>query len=209
MVVGGLSLMAAKQQHELLWVWIILLAVFVSDATVTLIRRLLRKQKPHVAHRSHAYQHLAIRFNSHAKVSLLVLVINVVWLLPIAFFVANKQLAGTTGVVIAYVPLLVAALALNADRVLQMSAEQRQQVLANLQQWQALTPKQRQRALLQRERLRELPPQMRKHIKERFDELKRQPGGVEAACPGPPEARLACLAEEPLPVSPANRRPRR
>jgi Fuc2NAc and GlcNAc transferase len=114
--IGGLSLMAAKQQHELLWVWIILLAVFVSDATITLIRRLLRKQKPHVAHRSHAYQHLAIRFNSHAKVSLLLLAVNIVWLLPIAFFVANKQLAGTTGVVFAYVPLIVAALALDAGK---------------------------------------------------------------------------------------------
>jgi Fuc2NAc and GlcNAc transferase len=115
-VVGGLLLMAAKQQHELLWVWIILLAVFVSDATVTLIRRLLRKQKPHVAHRSHAYQHLAIRFNSHAKISLLVLAVNVAWLLPIAFLVADKQLAGTTGVVIAYVPLLIAALFLGAGK---------------------------------------------------------------------------------------------
>ena len=114
--IGGLSLMAAKQQHELLWVWIILLTVFVSDATITLIRRLLRKQKPHVAHRSHAYQHLAIRFNSHAKVSLLVLTVNIMWLLPIAFFVANKQLAGTTGVVVAYVPLIVAALALGAGK---------------------------------------------------------------------------------------------
>jgi len=116
MVIGGLSLMAAKQQHELLWVWIILLAVFVSDATVTLIRRLLRKQKPHVAHRSHAYQHLAIQFNSHATISLVVLAINVVWLLPIAFLVANKQLAGTTGVFIAYIPLLIAALILNAGK---------------------------------------------------------------------------------------------
>jgi len=115
-VIGGLSLMAAKQQHELLWVWIILLAVFVSDATITLIRRLARKQKPHVAHRSHAYQHLAIRFNSHAKVSLIVLAINVVWLLPIAFFVADNQIPGTTGVVIAYVPLLVAALILGAGK---------------------------------------------------------------------------------------------
>jgi len=115
-VVGGLSLMAANQQHELLWVWIILLAVFVSDATVTLIRRLLRKQKPHVAHRSHAYQHLAIRFSSHAKISLLVLAVNVAWLLPIAFLVADKQLAGTTGVVTAYVPLLIAALALGAGK---------------------------------------------------------------------------------------------
>jgi len=115
-VVAGLSLIAANQDPELLWVWIILLAVFVSDATVTLIRRLLRKQKPHVAHRSHAYQHLAIRLNSHAKVALLVLAVNIVWLLPIAFFVADKQLAGITGVIIAYVPLLVAALAFGAGK---------------------------------------------------------------------------------------------
>jgi Fuc2NAc and GlcNAc transferase len=114
--VGGLSLIAANQDPELLWVWIILLAVFVSDATVTLIRRLLRKQKPHVAHRSHAYQHLAIRLNSHAKVALLVLAVNIAWLLPIAFLVADKQLAGTTGAIIAYVPLLVAALAFGAGK---------------------------------------------------------------------------------------------
>ena len=115
-VIGGLSLIAANQDPDLLWVWIILLAVFVSDATVTLIRRLLRKQKPHVAHRSHAYQHLAIRLNSHAKVALLVLTVNIAWLLPIAFLVADKQLAGTTGVIIAYVPLLIAALAFGAGK---------------------------------------------------------------------------------------------
>jgi Fuc2NAc and GlcNAc transferase len=115
-VVGGLSLIAANKDPELLWVWIILLAVFVSDATVTLIRRLLRKQKPHVAHRSHAYQHLAIRLNSHAKVAVLVLAVNIVWLLPIAFFVADNQLAGTTGVLVAYVPLLTAVLALGAGK---------------------------------------------------------------------------------------------
>jgi Fuc2NAc and GlcNAc transferase len=115
-VVGGLSLIAANQEPELLWAWIILLAVFVSDATVTLIRRLLRKQKPHVAHRSHAYQHLAIRLNSHAKVALLVLAVNIAWLLPIAFLVADKQLAGTTGVIIAYVPLLIAVLTFGAGK---------------------------------------------------------------------------------------------
>ena len=115
-VIGGLSLIAANQDPELLWVWIILLAVFVSDATVTLLRRLLRKQKPHVAHRSHAYQHLAIKLNSHAKVALLVLAVNIVWLLPIAILVADKQLAETTGVIIAYVPLLIAALAFGAGK---------------------------------------------------------------------------------------------
>ena len=115
-VIGGLSLIAANQDHDLLWVWIILLAAFVSDATVTLIRRLLRKQKPHVAHRSHAYQHLAIRFHSHPKVALLFLAVNIAWLLPIAFLVADQQLAGTTGVIIAYLPLLVAALAFGAGK---------------------------------------------------------------------------------------------
>lgn len=101
------------------------------------------------------------------------------------------------------------ALAANAERVLQMPTEQRERVIANLQQWQSLSPKQRQRVQQQRERLRELPPPLRKRIRERFAELQQQPGGVAAACPGPPEARLACLAQEPLPVSPANRRPPR
>ena len=113
-VIGGLSLIAAKQQPDLFWVWIILLAVFVSDATVTLIHRLTRKQKPHVAHRSHAYQHLAIQFNSHAKVSLIVLAINVVWLFPIAFLVANADISAATGVLVAYFPLIIAMFAFGA-----------------------------------------------------------------------------------------------
>jgi len=115
-VIGGLSLIAAKQQHELLWVWIILLGVFVSDATVTLIRRLLRKQKPHVAHRSHAYQHLAIRLGSHAKVSLIVLAINVAWLFPIAFLVTNSDIPAVTGVLVAYLPLIIAMYAFGAGK---------------------------------------------------------------------------------------------
>jgi hypothetical protein len=39
-----------------------------------------------------------------------------VWLLPIAFFVANKQLEGTNGVVIAYFPLLIATFAIGAGK---------------------------------------------------------------------------------------------
>lgn len=115
-VIGGLSLMAAKQNPDLFWVWIILLGVFVSDATVTLIRRLSRKKKPHVAHRSHAYQHLAIKLNSHARVSLIVLAVNVVWLAPIAFFVSDNALDGSMGAVIAYVPLVLAMIALGSGK---------------------------------------------------------------------------------------------
>jgi len=114
--IGGLALLSTQQDAVLLWVWIILLGVFVTDATITLLRRLARKQKPHVAHRSHAYQHLALRYQSHSKVAIGMLAINVLWLLPIAFLVADGRLIGTTGVLIAYVPLVIAAVLLGSGK---------------------------------------------------------------------------------------------
>ena len=114
--IGGLALLSTQQNAELLWVWIILLGVFVTDATITLLRRLARKQKPHVAHRSHAYQHLALRYQSHSKVAIGMLAINVLWLLPIAYLVADGRVVGTTGVLIAYVPLVIAAVLLGAGK---------------------------------------------------------------------------------------------
>jgi len=91
-----------------------LLGVFIVDATVTLIGRLVRKQKPHVAHRSHAFQHLALRFGSHKPVTIGVVAITILWLLPIAFAVAEGRIDGFVGVVIAYTPLTIAALMLGA-----------------------------------------------------------------------------------------------
>ena len=44
-ILGLLSLQAAWVSPKLLWVWLILLGVFIVDATVTLIRRLLRGDK--------------------------------------------------------------------------------------------------------------------------------------------------------------------
>jgi Fuc2NAc and GlcNAc transferase len=114
--IGGLALLSTQQNAELLWVWIILLGVFVTDSTITLLRRLARKQKPHVAHRSHAYQHLALRYQSHSKVAIGMLAINVLWLLPNAYLVADGRLIGTTGVLIAYVPLVIAAVLLGAGK---------------------------------------------------------------------------------------------
>ena len=44
--------------------WVILLGVFIVDATVTLVRRLLRGEKVYEAHRSHAYQFASRRFGA-------------------------------------------------------------------------------------------------------------------------------------------------
>ena len=109
-IIGVFSLIAAKNVGSLGWVWVILLGVFIVDATVTLIGRLVRKQKPHVAHRSHAFQHLALRFGSHKKVTIGAVAINLVWLFPIAFAVTEGRIDGFAGVLIAYTPLTIAAL---------------------------------------------------------------------------------------------------
>ena len=113
-IIGVFSLIAADNVGYLGWVWAILLGVFIVDATVTLIGRLFRKQKPHVAHRSHAFQHLALRFGSHKRVTIGVVAVNLLWLFPIAFAVTEGRIDGFAGVLIAYTPLTIAALIFGA-----------------------------------------------------------------------------------------------
>lgn len=116
-VLGGLSLQAAWISPELLWCWLILLGVFIVDATFTLIRRLLRGDKVYEAHRSHAYQFASRTFGRHLPVTLAVAVLNLCWLLPIAFCVARLGLDGAVGVVLAYIPLVLLAMRFRAGQV--------------------------------------------------------------------------------------------
>lgn len=106
---AGLSLQAAWNDSRLLWVWLILLGVFIVDATFTLVRRLLRGDRVYEAHRSHGYQFASRKFGSHLPVTLGVVAINILWLFPIACLVAFLRLDGALGLVIAYVPLCMLA----------------------------------------------------------------------------------------------------
>ena len=113
---GILSLHAAASAPPLLWSWLILLGVFVVDATFTLLRRLLRGDRVYEAHRSHAYQHAARRCGRHLPVTLAVAGINLCWLLPIAAWVAVGGIDGGIGVLIAYTPVLIVAVRFRAGR---------------------------------------------------------------------------------------------
>ncbi len=55
---------------------ILIMSVFIVDATFTLIRRLLRGEKVYEAHRSHAYQYASRQYGSHLSVTLSVLLIK-------------------------------------------------------------------------------------------------------------------------------------
>ncbi len=67
-----------------LWTWLILLGYFVVDTTVTLLIRVVTVKKWYRAHRSHAYQNLARIWGDHLKMVRLVLLIDLLWLLPLA-----------------------------------------------------------------------------------------------------------------------------
>nr|WP_298113655.1 glycosyltransferase family 4 protein [uncultured Pseudomonas sp.] len=103
---GVLSLQAAWTASQLLWSWLILLGVFIVDATFTLLCRLWRGDKVYEAHCSHAYQHASRQYGRHLPVTLIVGAINLLWLLPIALWVGAGELDGLLGVGIAYVPLI-------------------------------------------------------------------------------------------------------
>ena len=104
---GALALLTAANGSVPLWCWVILLAVFVVDASVTLVRRALRGQRVYEAHRSHAYQILSRRLTSHQKVTLLVGGINVFWLFPLAWLANEHPVWGGAFAVVAYVPLVI------------------------------------------------------------------------------------------------------
>lgn len=109
LMIAAFALWAGSERPVLFWSWMILYGCFMVDATTTLIRRVRRGEKFHVAHRSHAYQYAARRCGSHRTVTLAVGAINVLWLLPIAAFVAFGHLDGVLGMLVAYVPLVLLA----------------------------------------------------------------------------------------------------
>jgi len=111
-----ISLVVAKDEPLVAWAMVILLAVFVTDATVTLLRRLLSREHVYVAHRTHAYQHLSKKLNSHLPVSLGVGAINLFILFPIAWLVVESEIIPIFGLLVTYVPLAIVAALLNAGR---------------------------------------------------------------------------------------------
>jgi Fuc2NAc and GlcNAc transferase len=101
--------------------WAVLGALFITDATLTLITRMARRDRWYEAHRSHAYQKLARlwhgeRHAGHRSIALIVIIINLLWLAPLAWACLVWPQWELGWLLIAYVPLLGFATALGAGR---------------------------------------------------------------------------------------------
>ncbi|MEQ5837408.1 glycosyltransferase family 4 protein [Marinobacter sp. NFXS9] len=109
-VIGGFTIYVGKLDERLFWGWLILIGVFVVDATYTLVQRLLRGERVYEAHRSHAYQVASRQLASHRAVTISVVAINTFWLFPIALLVVFTTLDGFQGLLLAYTPLVMLAM---------------------------------------------------------------------------------------------------
>lgn len=78
----------ANQEPTNFWIWIILFGVYWFDATLTLIRRKLNKERLSQAHKKHAYQRLTQVGWSHYKVTNYSIVLNIL-LFAIVYFISN------------------------------------------------------------------------------------------------------------------------
>lgn len=94
--------------------WLILPAAFVTDATITLVRRVLRGQLPWRAHRQHVYQYLS-RTWGHLRVTMTYSAVTVLWTLPLAFCAQAWPGLAWWLVLTAYFPLIVGAMLIRPD----------------------------------------------------------------------------------------------
>jgi len=115
-VLAVLALAAGRENPVAIPVWLILGGVFLVDATTTLIRRLARGERIQAAHRSHAYQWLARRWNSHRRITLAVAFVNLLWVFPCARFATLHPHSSVGALCVALVPLAVVAFAAGAGR---------------------------------------------------------------------------------------------
>ena len=112
-------------------VWVILGGLFIVDASVTLLVRIVKRERWYQAHRSHAYQKASQKIEqavlsmgiasnprsfAQRRVILSVLAVNVFWLGPLAFAAHAWPEGAGRFVLLAYFPLLIVALYYRAGR---------------------------------------------------------------------------------------------
>jgi Fuc2NAc and GlcNAc transferase len=85
----------------------ILLGVFICDATYTLVLRAVQGKRVYQAHRDHAFQHAVQRGLSHRRVNLMWNAVTAFWLGPVAMASVIYPLQATLFLLLGYAPLVV------------------------------------------------------------------------------------------------------
>ena len=114
-LIALLVIQTAHNETVTVWFWAVAMALFVTDATTTLLSRLLQGQNIFTAHNTHAYQHVARQIGVR-KTLTGVWAINLAWLLPLAWLTINHPGSGFWFALLGYAPLIVLAVYIGAGR---------------------------------------------------------------------------------------------
>ena len=121
-ILAGFAVLSSIQTVMNVWSWVILFGMFIVDASVTLLTRLIRREVWYQAHRQHVYQRLTmliqnvegiiysphrVRTAAHRAVGILFVLINGIWLLPWALLATMDELQAPLYATVALLPLLV------------------------------------------------------------------------------------------------------
>lgn len=106
-IFGILIVVTVRDEPTLLWVWLITMGYFLTDTTTTLLLRIRYVKKFYGTHRFHAYQSLAKRTGDHSRVTRGVLLVQILWLLPLAVLAHRFPPFGPWMFVVAVSPLAV------------------------------------------------------------------------------------------------------
>ncbi|MEQ8954777.1 MAG: glycosyltransferase family 4 protein [Gammaproteobacteria bacterium] len=120
-ILGVLAIISMQHGSLTVWTWLLLLGVFVVDATVTLLRRVISGQKWYEGHASHAYQQAARKYQSHRKVTITVIAINCLWLAPLAWLSTKLPENGIYFSLLGIIPLVFLAWGMGAGEPVRTS----------------------------------------------------------------------------------------
>lgn len=99
------------------WSWVILYGVFVVDTTVTLLVRIVTGQEWYRPHNLHAYQKYARQGSTHARVTGIIMSVNIIWCWPLAALATIYHDYSLMLVFIALAPIVFWVLKLRPGRV--------------------------------------------------------------------------------------------
>lgn len=105
-LLAALALVGSVQGQLNPLCWLVLLALFVTDATWTLLWRMASGQPFTRPHRLHAYQRLSRHWGAHRRVDWVLIAVAGLWLFPLAWAVQTWPEFGLLLVILAYLPPL-------------------------------------------------------------------------------------------------------
>ena len=119
---GTLALLSHRAGSVPLTLWLLVMGVFLFDATLTLVRRMLRGERWYEAHRSHAYQRLVRAGSSHAAVTRLAMLVTL-GLGALAWLAQARRLSAATAALAGTVVLTILYLAIERRRPMYAAAD--------------------------------------------------------------------------------------